>query len=51
MKKLFLGHPVEKVINRETMANPQCADWYIEQARAYFAGDKTPDRQKTDVGN
>lgn len=33
MKKLFLGHPPEQVINRETMANPHCVDWYIEQAR------------------
>ena len=35
MKKLFLGHPQEKVINREIMANPHCVDWYIERARAY----------------
>jgi len=34
MKKLFLGYPPEKVINRETMANPHCVDWYIELARA-----------------
>jgi acetoacetyl-CoA synthetase len=34
MKKLFLGHPADKVINRETMANPQCVDWYVETARA-----------------
>jgi acetoacetyl-CoA synthetase len=35
MKKLFLGHPAEKVINRETMANPHCVDWYIERARVH----------------
>jgi acetoacetyl-CoA synthetase len=35
LKKLFLGHPQEKVINREVMANPHCVDWYIERARAY----------------
>jgi acetoacetyl-CoA synthetase len=34
MRKLFLGMPAEKAINRETMANPQCVDWYIEQAQA-----------------
>ena|ERR1700722_18859828 len=34
MKKLFLGDPAEQVINRETMANSHCVDWYIEQARA-----------------
>jgi acetoacetyl-CoA synthetase len=37
MKKLFLGHPAEKVINRETMANSHCVDWYIEQALARVA--------------
>jgi acetoacetyl-CoA synthetase len=38
MKKLFLGHPADKVINRETMANPSCVDWFIDQAKKY-AGD------------
>jgi acetoacetyl-CoA synthetase len=36
MKKLFLGHAPEKVINREVMANPHCVEWYIEQAGNYF---------------
>jgi acetoacetyl-CoA synthetase len=36
MKKLFLGHSSDKVINRETMANPHCVDWYIEQARTHL---------------
>jgi acetoacetyl-CoA synthetase len=39
MKKLFLGHPAEKVINRETMANSHCVDWYIEQARTRGHGE------------
>ena len=34
MKKLFLGQAADKVINRETMANPQCVDWYIAMASA-----------------
>jgi acetoacetyl-CoA synthetase len=34
MKKLFLGQSADKVINRETMANPQCVDWYIALASA-----------------
>jgi acetoacetyl-CoA synthetase len=34
IKRLFLGSPPDKVINRETMANPWCVDWYIAQARA-----------------
>jgi acetoacetyl-CoA synthetase len=28
IKKLLLGHPLEKVINKEAMANPGCLDWY-----------------------
>lgn len=37
IKKLLLGHPVEKVINREAMANPACLDWYLAFARDYLA--------------
>ncbi len=33
IKKLFLGHPVEKVVNRDAMANPQCLAWYQALAR------------------
>lgn len=36
IKKLLLGHPVEKVINRDAMANPGCLDWYLEFARNYL---------------
>jgi acetoacetyl-CoA synthetase len=36
IKKLLLGHPVEKVINKEAMANPGCLDWYLEFARIYL---------------
>ena len=32
IKKLLLGHPIEKVINKDAMANPGCLDWYIEFA-------------------
>ena len=28
IKKLLLGQPIDKVINREAMANPACLDWY-----------------------
>ena len=34
IKKLLLGHPLEKVVNREAMANPACLDWYVELARS-----------------
>jgi acetoacetyl-CoA synthetase len=32
IKKLLLGQPLEKVINREAMANPGCLAWYIDFA-------------------
>ena len=34
IKKLLLGHPLEKVVNREAMANPACLTWYEDLARA-----------------
>jgi acetoacetyl-CoA synthetase len=33
IKKLLLGQPIEKVINKEAMANPACLDWYVAFAR------------------
>ena len=29
IKKLLLGQPLEKVINKEAMANPGCLKWYV----------------------
>ena len=37
IKKLLLGQPLEKVVNREAMANPACLDWYVAFARSYAA--------------
>ncbi|MBT9507374.1 acetoacetate--CoA ligase [Rhodoferax sp.] len=34
IKKLLLGQPIEKVVNREAMANPDCLDWYVALAKA-----------------
>jgi acetoacetyl-CoA synthetase len=34
IKKLLLGQSLEKVVNREAMANPACLDWYVELARS-----------------
>lgn len=34
IKKLLLGHPPHKVLNRDAMANPGCLDWYL----AFAAG-------------
>jgi len=33
IKKLLLGQPLEKVVNREAMANPGCLDWYVAFAQ------------------
>jgi len=41
IKKLLLGQPVEKVINREAMANPACLDWYLAFAHDYLARSET----------
>jgi acetoacetyl-CoA synthetase len=32
IKKLLLGQPIEKVVNREAMANPASLDWYVDFA-------------------
>ena len=29
IKRLLLGHAIEKVINKDAMANPGCLDWYV----------------------
>ena len=33
VKKLLLGQPIEKVVNRDAMANPACLDWYVAFAK------------------
>jgi acetoacetyl-CoA synthetase len=33
IKKLLLGQPLEKVVNKDAMANPSCLDWYVAFAR------------------
>ena len=33
IKKLLLGQPLDKVVNRDAMANPACLDWYVAFAR------------------
>jgi acetoacetyl-CoA synthetase len=33
IKKLLLGQPLERVVNREAMANPGCLEWYVQLAR------------------
>ena len=34
IKRLLLGHAIEKVINRDAMANPGCLEWYVEFAKS-----------------
>ncbi|MBI5924299.1 MAG: acetoacetate--CoA ligase [Aquabacterium sp.] len=33
IKKVFLGQPLAKVVNKDAMANPGCLDWYVAQFR------------------
>ena len=33
IKKLLLGQPLDKVLNREAMANPGCLGWYVQFAQ------------------
>jgi len=35
IKKLFLGQPLDKVVNRDAMANAQCLGWYEAQAKVH----------------
>ena len=37
IKKLLLGHEIEKVVNRDAMANPACLAWYVDFSRMYLA--------------
>jgi acetoacetyl-CoA synthetase len=40
IKKLLLGQPLEKVVNKDAMANPGCLQWYVEfaQGRNHHGG-------------
>lgn len=35
VKKLLLGEPAHKILNRDALANPQSLEWFLEFARAY----------------
>jgi len=37
IKKLLLGQPIEKVVNRDAMANPDCLAWYVQFSQNYLA--------------
>ena len=36
IKKLMLGQPIDKVLNRDAMANPHCLAWYIDMAQRHL---------------
>ncbi|WP_313081263.1 acetoacetate--CoA ligase [Pulveribacter sp.] len=38
IKKLLLGQPLERVVNRDAMANPGCLDWYVAYAQRRAQG-------------
>lgn len=39
IKKLLLGQPIDKVVNKDAMANPGCLDWYVAFAQKRSAQD------------
>ncbi len=42
IKKLMLGQPLEKVVNKDAMANPDCLDWYVRYADAHLSKNRRP---------
>lgn len=42
VKKLLLGQPLEKVVNKDAMANPASMDWFVQLARERRAGNPIP---------
>jgi acetoacetyl-CoA synthetase len=39
---LLLGQPLDKVINRDAMANPGCLEWYLAFAQESFGKTRVP---------
>ena len=37
IKKLLLGQPLEKVVNKDTMANPASLQWFVAYAQRHAA--------------
>jgi acetoacetyl-CoA synthetase len=33
----MLGQPLEKVVNKDAMANPGCLDWYVSLAQKHLS--------------
>ncbi len=34
VKRILMGHPVEQVVSRDSLANPASLDWFVELAAA-----------------
>jgi acetoacetyl-CoA synthetase len=34
VKRILLGHPVEKALNRDSMSNPGVVQWFLDFAGA-----------------
>jgi acetoacetyl-CoA synthetase len=41
IKKLMLGQPLEKVVNKDAMANPDCLDWYVRYAEKHLSNTRS----------
>ncbi len=41
IRKLLLGQPIDKVVNRDALANPASLDWFVDFAARRAARDKT----------
>jgi acetoacetyl-CoA synthetase len=41
IKKLLLGAALEKVVNKDAMANPDCLDWYVRYAQKHLANTRS----------
>ncbi|WP_044560533.1 acetoacetate--CoA ligase [Azospirillum sp. B4] len=48
IKRLFLGWPVAKVIDPNTIENPDVIPWYVAQAQAWREQRTGPERAETD---
>jgi acetoacetyl-CoA synthetase len=42
IKKLMLGQPLDKVVNKDAMANAACLDWYVAFANQHLGLTKKP---------
>jgi acetoacetyl-CoA synthetase len=38
VKRILLGHPIDKAVNRDSMANPKSIDWIIDFSTAFSYG-------------